>query len=75
MSVVERGSRVEEAILILRDLNLNHNVRLDDYFRALRESREDFDFKMNAVIDAQMQNEIDIRELKDSVIEVKGSIV
>ncbi len=75
MSIEERVSRVEEAILILRDLNLNHNERLDDYFRALRESREDFEFKMNAVIDAQMQNEADIRGLKDSIIEVKDSII
>ena len=71
MSDEERIKRVEEAILMLRDLNINHSERLDDYFRALRESREDFDFKMNALISAQMQNETEISDLKNSASELK----
>ncbi len=71
MNVEERVGLVEEAILILRDLNINHGERLDDYFRALRESREDFEFKLNALIDAQMRNESEIKELKDSTNALK----
>lgn len=66
MSVEDRVKRVEEAILLLKDLNINHSERLDDYFRALRESREDFDFKMNALINAQIQNEAEISQLKEA---------
>lgn len=67
MSVEERVKLVEEAILTLKDLNINHSERLDDYFKALKESREDFDFKMNALISSQMLNETEIREVKDSI--------
>jgi hypothetical protein len=66
MSDKERIERVEEAIVIMKNLLVSHNDRLEDYFRALRESREDFNFKLNALIDAQMKNEVGIRELKES---------
>ena len=62
----ERVKLIEEAILLMKDLLVNHNGRLDDYHKAIRESREDFDFKMNALIDAQMKNESEIAELKDA---------
>jgi hypothetical protein len=39
---------------------------LEDYYKALRESREDFNFKMNALIDAQIKNEAEIGELKEA---------
>jgi len=74
MNVEERVGRVEEAILIMKDLLVSHNERLDDYFTALNrervereESRRDFDFKMNALIGSQMLNETEIREVKDSI--------
>lgn len=60
----ERIGRVEEAIVILKDLVVNHDERLDDYFRALRESREDFEFKMNALIDSQIRTEAELIELR-----------
>lgn len=66
MSLEKRIDRIEEAILLLKDLNINHNERMDDYFKALRDSREDFEFKMNALIDAQLRNESEIGELKEA---------
>ena len=62
----ERFKRIEEAILTMRDLVISDDERLEDYFRALRDSREDFNFKLNALIDAQMRNETEIRELKEA---------
>ena len=73
MEVEERVKLVEEAILLMKDLLLSHNGRLDDYHKAFRESREDFDFKMNALIDAQMKNESEIGDLKASTIELKDA--
>lgn len=35
MSDEERIKRVEEAIVIMKDLVINHSERLDDYFNAL----------------------------------------
>ena len=47
-------SVVEEAILIMKDLLVSHDERLEKYFYAMNESRQDFDFKMNSLIDAQI---------------------
>ena len=66
MSIEKRMDRVEEAILIMKDLLVSHDERLEDYFRALCESREDFEFKSNALIDSQIRNESEIRELKEA---------
>jgi len=66
MSDEERIKRVEEAIVIMKDLLVSHDARLENYFRALHESREDFNFKLNALIDAQIKNEVGIRELKEA---------
>ena len=80
MTDEERFKRIEEAIVIMKDLLVSHEnrldgpgqrlddhgQRLDDYYKAMRESREDFEFKLNALIDAQIQNEVGIRELKEA---------
>ncbi len=80
MTDEERVKRIEEAIILMKDLLISHENRLDghgqrlddhrqsldDYYKAMRESREDFDFKLNALIDAQIQNEIGIKELKEA---------
>lgn len=77
MNLEERVTKIEEAILIMKNLLVNHDERLEDYFRSLRESREefksslresreDFNFKMNAVVDAQIKNEAEIGELKEA---------
>ena len=72
MSLENRVSVVEEAILIMKDLLVSHDERLENYFNALNvernereESRKDFDFKLNALIDAQIRNQDEISELKE----------
>lgn len=54
MSTEERISRVEEAIVIMKDLIVRHDERLDNYSKLMQESRADFDFKLNSLIDAQL---------------------
>ena len=73
MGLEEKVNKIEEAILIMKNLLVNHDERLEDYYRpcrnreeTLRESREDFNFKMNALIDAQIKNEAEIGELKEA---------
>lgn len=67
MSDEERIKRVEEAIIIMKDLVIRYDERIDTFAEDLKQSREEFDFKMNAVIDAQIRNDEQIAELKISV--------
>lgn len=76
----ERFRRIEEAILTMKDLIVRHEERLDTNHIEIRnekiereESRKDFDFKLNALIDAQIRNETDITELKESLKELRIS--
>ncbi len=78
MSVEERLGLVENAIVVMKDLLVSHNDRLENYLFALEnerrereESRRDFDFKLNALIDAQIKNESEIAEVKESIIELR----
>ena len=66
MNLESRVDRIEEAILIMKDLLVSHDERLEKYFNAMHESRQDFDFKMNALIDAQIRNQDEISELKET---------
>jgi hypothetical protein len=84
MSLENRVSVVEEAIVIMKDLLVSHDERLESYFNALNserserenalnaertareESRKDFDFKLNALIDAQIRNQDEISGLKEA---------
>jgi hypothetical protein len=77
MSLEDRFNRIEEAILIMKNLLVSHDERLEKYFYALNESRQDFDFKLNesrqdfdfklnALIDAQIRNQDEISELKEA---------
>ena len=73
MSDEERIQRVEEAVLTTKDLLLRDEERLDDhneklraFHKAMEDSLEDFNFKLNALIDAQIRNESDIAKLKDA---------
>jgi vacuolar-type H+-ATPase subunit I/STV1 len=66
MNLESRVDRIEEAILIMKDLLVSHDERLEKYFNAMNESRQDFDFKMNALIDAQIRNQDEISELKET---------
>ncbi len=73
MEIEERVRILEQATITMRDLVISHDERFEDYFRALRESREDFNFKLNALIDAQIRNEADTAELKESIKELSIS--
>ena len=64
--VEKRDGLIEQAILQIRDLIVRHDDRLENFHIELRESREDFNFKLNALIEAQMENEAGIRELRKS---------
>lgn len=82
MSIEQRVETVEDAILIMKNLPLSHNDRLDNYFESFNRERskqekfnEDFNFKLNALVDAQIKNEDDIFKLKDSIIELKEAII
>ena len=68
----ERFKRIEEAIIIMKDLLVSHEDRLDgdgqrleDYYKAMRQSREDFEFKLNALTDAQIRNETEMQESRE----------
>jgi hypothetical protein len=71
MSLESRVGKIEDAIGIMKDLLVSHNERLEDYFNALNESRRDFEFKVNALIDSQIKTEAEIIEIKESIIELK----
>ena len=66
MSLENRMTVVEEAVIELKKLVVSHDERLEDYYKAMEESRRDFDFKMNALIDSQIRTEAEIRELKET---------
>ncbi|MEJ7846871.1 MAG: hypothetical protein WKF92_02155 [Pyrinomonadaceae bacterium] len=59
-----RTKLLEQAILQMKELVIRHEERLDDSAKLIQDSREDFDFKMNAMIQAQRENEAGIRELR-----------
>lgn len=66
MSLENRLTAVEQAVIELKTLVISHDDRLEDYYKALEESRRDFEFKMNALIDSQIRTEAEIRELKET---------
>lgn len=49
----------------MKNLVVSHGERLKNYFRALEESREDFNFKLNGLTDAQIRNETEIQESRE----------
>lgn len=67
MGDAERIKRVEEAILTMKEIILRYDERIDTFREDMARSREDFDFKMNAVIDAQIRNDEQIAEQKKSI--------
>jgi predicted DNA-binding protein len=74
----ERLKRLEDVAFIVKDAIVNHSERMDDFLLALENERrgreefnKDFEFKLNALIDAQLRNETNIRELKESSKELK----
>ncbi|HEX8736780.1 MAG TPA: hypothetical protein VF721_15720 [Pyrinomonadaceae bacterium] len=71
MSLENRMTVVEEAVIELKKLVISHDQRLEDYYKAMEESRRDFEFKMNALIDSQIRTEAEIRELRESTNDLK----
>lgn len=74
MDIENRMDRVEGAIIAIKELLANHDQRLDSQRSSFEESRKDFEFKWNALIDAQLQNETEIRELRTSINELRFGI-
>ncbi len=78
MDVEKRIKLIEEATLVMKDLVISHDERLEKFFYALdrerqerEEANKDFNFKLNALIDAQIRNETDIEKLKNASEELK----
>lgn len=60
-------------MILMQKLVVSHDERLENFLYALdrerqerEEANKDFNFKLNALIDAQMRNEIGIDKLKQS---------
>ncbi len=78
MTDEERFKKLEEAVLLMKDLVVRHEQRLDENNFEIRsekiereESRKDFDFKLNALIDSQIRSESEIIEIKEAIKEMK----
>ena len=78
MTTEDRVNRMEDVIVLLKDLIVRHEERLDTHEERLytfdtdfKRSREDFEFKMNALIDAQLKNEEGFAELRKSIGELR----
>ncbi len=78
MSLENRVEKIEDAIGIMKNLLVSHDERLENYFNALNrerqereESRRDFEFKLNALIDSQIKTEAEIIEIKESIKELR----
>jgi len=75
MDVEKRVKLMEEAIMMLRDLIIRHDERLDKVEKDGRNNAEDFNFKLNALVDSQIRNEGEFKEVKDSITELKETII
>ena len=66
MATEERVKRIEKAMVLMQELVVRHEERIDTFDADFKRSREDFEFKLNALIDAQLKNEEGIRELREA---------
>jgi hypothetical protein len=78
METEKRVKLIEEAIMMMKDLIIRHDERLDDFDlkinetrKEMFESREDFNFKLNALIDSQIRTGSVFATVKDSIIELR----
>ena len=71
MNADDRQDALEQAVLAMKELVLRHEERLDTFDADFARSRQDFDFKLNALIDAQLKNEEGIAELRRSIGELR----
>lgn len=75
MDVEKRIKLIEEAIVIMKDLIVRHDERFDDIQSDKKASDEDFNFKLNALVDSQIRNETEFQGVRGSISEVKDSII
>ena len=73
MSDEERIKHVEEAIVIMKDLLVRHEGRLDGIQTEQKEDRDNFNFKLNALIDSQIRTEAELIEIKESIKELRNA--
>ena len=73
METEERIDRIEDVIVLMKTLLLRHEDRLDDFDEKFRKSREDFEFRMNAVIDSQIRTESELIVQKESISKLEES--
>ena len=73
MTAQERIDRMEDVMVVINKLLVRHAERIDTFDADFKRSREDFEFRMNAVIDAQLNNESEIEKLKESTTELEAS--
>ena len=78
METEKRVKLIKEAIRMMKDLIIRHDERLDDFDlkinetrKEMFESREDFNFKLNALIDSQIRTGSVFATVKDSIIELR----
>jgi len=71
METEERLKQIEKAVLLMQELVLSHEDRLDTFRDDMRLAREDFEFKLNALIDAQIKNEEGFTSLRTSIAELR----
>ena len=72
MTDEERFRKLEEAILLMKDLVIRPEQRLDENQIQSKATREDFEFKLNALIDSQIRTESEIIETKEPIIELRN---
>jgi wobble nucleotide-excising tRNase len=79
MNLEKKVDKIEEAILIMKDLVLRHEERLDehnqqmsDFYGALEESRKDFDFKINALINSEIRKEFAMTNLEKRIENIEN---
>ncbi len=63
LSHEDRLDEHKESLDEQKETLTEHKKRLDDFYEALDESRKDFEFKLNALIDSQLRNETAISQL------------
>ena len=66
MSLENRVNRIEEAIQIMKICSSATTSGWKITFMHYNESRQDFDLKINALIDSQIRNQDEIGELKEA---------
>ena len=69
IQLVSKTVESDELMIQLAGKTVENDERLAQYFSALEESRQDFEYRINALIDSQIAREDDLRNLKNDVHE------